>query len=69
MKQVLLSIEEKQSASLISFLQSLDFVSVSIISEIPETQKAEAERRMNLIDTGEMKLRSWDEASEVLFPK
>ncbi len=69
MKKLILNIEESKFKAFLSFIKTLDYVSVSKEEAIPERQKEEVEQRMELIEKGKMKVRSWDEAKKDVFKK
>jgi hypothetical protein len=47
----------------------LDYVSINQEDAIPQWQQDEVNRRLQLIDKGEMKTRSWNEAKKDIFKK
>lgn len=67
MKQLILNIEEGKFKAFLSFIKTLDYVSVSELGEIPQWQQDEVKRRMELLAKGEMDVRSWDEAKDEIF--
>lgn len=69
MKQLILNIEDSKFKAFLSFIKTLDYVSVSKEEIIPEEQQAEVAHRMQLLEKGEMKSRSWDEAKKDIFKK
>ena len=69
MKQIILNIEESKFKAFLSFIKTLDYVSVSKEDSIPEWQQQEVNKRLQLIEKGEMKTRSWDEAKKDIFKK
>lgn len=69
MKKLILNIEESKFKAFLTFIKTLDYVSVSKEEAIPERQKEEVEQRMELIEKGKMKVRSWDEAKKDVFKK
>ena len=69
MKQIILNIEESKFKAFLSFIKTLDYVSVSKEEAIPALQQQEINRRLQLIEKGEMKTRSWDEAKKDIFKK
>jgi hypothetical protein len=69
MKKLILNIEESKYQAFLSFIKTLDYVSVSKDDAIPGWQQEEVNRRMELIAKGEMKVRSWDEARADVFKK
>jgi hypothetical protein len=69
MKKLILDIEESKYRTFLSFIKTLDYVSISKNDMIPELQQAEVNRRMELVSKGNMTVRSWDEARKELFKK
>lgn len=69
MKKLILDIEESKFKAFLSFVKTLDYVSVSNEEPIPEWQQEEVNRRIELIEKGKMKARSWDEAKRDVFKK
>ena len=67
MKQLILDIEESKFKTFLSFIKTLDYVSVSEEEAIPQWQQEEVNRRLQLIEEGDMKTRSWDEAKKDIF--
>jgi hypothetical protein len=47
----------------------LDYVSISKEEEIPQWQQVGVQERLELVDKGQMKTRSWDEAQKDIFKK
>jgi hypothetical protein len=45
----------------------LDYVSISNENDIPMDQQLEVNRRMEAIEMGEIRLRSWEEAEKDIF--
>ena len=69
MKKLILNIEESKFKAFLSFIKTLDYVSVSKEEAVPEWQQDEVNKRLDLIEKGEMKARSWDKAKEDIFKK
>lgn len=70
MKQLILNIEDDKFRAFLSFIKTLNYVSVSKENHIiPERQQKEVNRRMQLLEKGEMKTREWDEARKDIFKK
>ena len=67
MKQTVLNIEDSKFKAFFSFIKTLDYVSVSKDEAVPAWQQEEVNKRMQLIESGEMKIRSWDEAKKEIF--
>lgn len=69
MKHLILHIEESKYKAFLSFIQTLDYVSISTEDEIPQWQQDEVNRRLKLVEKGEMKTRNWEEAKQDIFKK
>lgn len=69
MKQIILNIEESKFKAFLTFIKTLDYVSVSKQEAIPEWQQKEVSKRLQLIEKGEMKTRSWQKAKKDIFWK
>lgn len=69
MKQITLNIDESKFKAFISFIKTLDYVSVSDEIDIPLEQQQEAERRLKLVQEGKMKTRSWNQAKQDIFKR
>jgi hypothetical protein len=65
MKQITLNVDESKFKAFLSFIKTLDYVSVSDEMDIPAEQKQEVNRRLKLIEEGKMKTRSWKDAKEL----
>ena len=69
MKQITLNIDETKFKAFISFIKTLDYVSVSDEIDIPIEQQQEVERRLKLVEEGKMKTRSWNQAKQDIFKR
>ncbi len=70
MKQITLNIEESKFKAFLSFIKTLDYVSVSTEeSEISLAQREEVLKRMKLMEEGKMTSRSWEEAKQDIFKR
>jgi len=69
MKQITLNIADKKFKAFLEFIKTLDYVSISKEEEIPDWQQEEVKKRLDLVDKGEMKTRSWDKAEKDIFKK
>jgi len=69
MKQITLNIDESKFKAFLSFIKTLDYVSVSDEIDIPIEQQQETERRIKLLQEGKMKTRSWNEAKQDVFKR
>ena len=50
-------------------IKTLNYVSVNQKNAIPRWQQDEVNRRLQLIEKGEIKTRSWDEAKKHVFKR
>ncbi len=69
MRPLLLHIEDSKYKAFLSYVRTLDYVSVDEGDDIPQWQQDEVARRLELIELGKMTARSWDEASKDVFRK
>lgn len=69
MKQITLNIDETKFKTFLSFIKTLDYVSVADEIDIPLEQQQEVERRLKLVQEGKMKTRSWSEAQKDIFKR
>jgi hypothetical protein len=69
MKQITLNVDESKFKAFLSFIKTLDYVSVSDEMDIPVEQQQEVNRRAKLIEEGKMKTKSWKDAKEDLFKR
>lgn len=69
MRPLLLHIEDSKYKAFLSYVRTLDHVSVDEGDDIPQWQQEEVARRLELIESGKMTARSWDEASKDIFGK
>jgi hypothetical protein len=67
--KITLDIQDSRFDTFLSFIQTLDYVSIKEENVIPQWQKDEVNKQLQLIDKGEMKTRSWDEAKNDIFKK
>lgn len=67
MKRIKIEVEDSKYEALMSFLETIDYISVSEIESIPQWQKDEVSRREQLIDSGNMSIRKWEEAKKDIF--
>ena len=67
MKQITLNIPESKFKIFLDFIRGLDYVSISNENDIPLDQQLEVNRRMDAIEKGEIRLRSWEEAEKDVF--
>lgn len=70
MKKLILNIEESKFNAFVSFIRTLDYVSVSNEKEdIPSWQQEEVNRRIQLIESGEMNVSKWSDVKKQIFTK
>lgn len=70
MKQVTLNIMDSKFKAFLDFIKTLDYVSIKKEEgTIPQWQQDEVNERLELINNGEMKIRSWNEAKKDIFKK
>lgn len=67
--KITLDIQDSRFDTFLNFIKTLDYVSINQEEEIPQWQQDEVNRRIQLIDKGEMITRSWDEAKKDIFKK
>lgn len=67
MKRIKIEVEDSKYEALMSFLETIDYISVSEIESVPQWQKDEVSRREQLIDNGNMSIRKWEEAKKDIF--
>jgi hypothetical protein len=69
MKQITLNIDETKFKAFLNFIKTLDYVSVSDETNIPLEQQEEVQRRLELVQEGKMKTRSWSDAKQDIFKR
>ena len=67
--KITLDIQENRFNTFLDFIKTLDYVSVKKEDTTPEWQQEEVSNRLQLIEKGEMKTRSWHEAKKDIFKK
>ena len=67
MKKLILNIEDSKFKTFLSFIKTLNYVSVGKEDEILKQQQDEVNTRLQLIEKGEMETRSWEEAKNDIF--
>lgn len=67
--KITLDIQDSRFDTFLSFIKTLDYVSIKKEDVIPQWQQDEVNRRLELIDKSEMKTRSWNEAKNDIFKK
>lgn len=66
--KITLEVQDIRVDVFLEFIKTLDYVSIKEENSI-QWQKNEANKRLNLIESGEMKIRNWDEAKKDIFLK
>ena len=69
MKQLILNIEENKFNAFLTFIKTLEYVSISEEGSITQEQQEEVSKREQLIEKGEMKTRNWEDAKKDIFKK
>ncbi|MFT6855940.1 MAG: hypothetical protein ACJA0X_001917 [Cyclobacteriaceae bacterium] len=67
--KITLDIQDNRYDTFLSFIKTLDYVSINKEEVIPQWQQDEVNKRLELINSGEMKIRSWNEAKKDIFKK
>ena len=67
--KITLDIQDSRFDTFISFIKTLDYVSIKKEDVVPQWQQDEVNKRLQLIEKGEIKTRSWDEAKKDIFKK
>lgn len=67
MKQLILNIDESKFKDFVSYIKTLNYVTISEEDEILLFQEAEINNRLEQIENGTMKTRPWSEAKEDIF--
>jgi hypothetical protein len=66
MKEVTLKIPDKKLGFFLELMKELGFeVQDDIV--IPDEQQEEVNKRLKLVDSGEMSIRNWEEAEKEIF--
>ncbi|MBU2914371.1 addiction module protein [Reichenbachiella agariperforans] len=67
--KITLDIQDNRFDTFMDLIQTLDYVSINEEKSVPEWQQQEVSKRLELVNSGEMKTRSWDSAKKDLFKK
>lgn len=67
--KITIDIQESRYDAFINFIKTLDYVTINHDEVIPQWQQNEVNKRLELINRGEMRTRSWDEAKKDIFKK
>jgi len=66
-----LDIDDNKFNTFLAFIKTLDYVSVGKNEDlsIPQWQQEEVNKRLAMIESGEMETRDWEEAQKDIFKK
>lgn len=68
--KITLEIQDDRLKAFMELIQTLDYVSINKDEELlPKWQEGEVNRRLELIESGEMKTRDWEVAKKDIFKK
>ncbi|MBL3656912.1 addiction module protein [Fulvivirga sediminis] len=67
--KITLDIQDSKYDTFLKFIKTLNYVSINQEDETPQWQKDEVNRRMQLVDKGDMKTRNLKDTKEDLFKK
>ena len=68
--EITLEIQDNRFNAFLNLIKTLDYVSIKKQDDtIPQWQQDEVNKRLALVNSGEMKTRSWDEAKEDIFKR
>lgn len=67
--KITLDIQDSRFDTFLTFIKTLDYVSINEEEIIPQWQQDEVNRRLQLIEKSEMKTRSWNDAKKDIFKK
>ncbi|SEJ33488.1 Putative addiction module component [Cyclobacterium xiamenense] len=68
--KITLEIQDERFKTFMDFIQTLDYVSIKTDESSPtQWQEEEVNRRLELIESGEMKTRDWELAKKEIFKK
>lgn len=67
--KITLDIQEQKLDDFLAYINTLDYVSITETDAIPQTQEEEVEQRMQDIQSGQMKVRNWQDAQNDIFKK
>ena len=67
--RITLDIQDNKFDTFLSFIKTLDYVSINKEDAILQWQQDEVNKRTKLINSGEMKTSSWDEAKKNIFKR
>lgn len=69
MKEITLNIEESKFDTFLSFIKTLDYVSVSEAENIPNWQQDEVLCRLKKIEKGEMEVHAWETIKKDVYKR
>ena len=67
--KITLDIQDNRFDTFLSFIKTLDYVSINKQDTIPQWQQDEVNSRLQLVARGELKTRGWKEAKSDLFQR
>ena len=68
--KITLDIQDSRFDAFLNFIKTLDYVSIKDKEDvIPQWQQNEVNKRLEMVDSGEMETRNWDEAKKDIFRK
>ena len=67
--KITLDIKNHQYQAFLKLIEELDYVSISQEKTVPEWQQEETEKRLKMINNGELKTHNWEDVKEYLFNK
>ena len=68
--KIILEMKDVLFRTFLEFIQTLDYVSIKNEEDLlPQWQQEEVNRRLQLIESGEMKTRNWEETKKEICKK
>ena len=68
MKEIILNVPDHKVNFVMELIEQLG-LEIQQETEIPDEQQKEVNRRLELVDSGEMSTRNWNEAKKEIFNK
>ncbi len=68
MKEIILNVPDHKVNFVMELIEQLG-LEIQQETEIPDEQQKEVNRRLDLVDSGEMSIRNWNEAKKEIFNK
>ena len=65
MTRIVLNIEDDKLKTFMDFISTIEYVTLD--TSIPEWQMEEVNKRLQMLNDGDMKVRSWVEAKDDIF--